>query len=1209
MNQPAKALFLVLSVLLASATAGAQVTDANGYITTRNWLALGPFAQPDTCGGSPGQMLANYIAPSEIQCLWPADGEEIEYDPALSRSTQYTGPLPGGGGPRWRIFNDGSPDCDVDLSADTAASGRENVVTFLATYVEYMGPAAIDVDVCVASDDGVQVWVDDRVAVNVASCRGRAGCAAAVCDDVGRVTLEPGPHRIAVGVWNGCCGWGFSLRLQVEGVPVVEGDPDWVFHGVVPPDAAPPCASLPLRAVSGLGIADSCPPTAGGPVKVTITQAGGNPGDVLDIRETIRGAIRPAAVVPEEGGTVTALPELGPLAPVGIFQDHRNVVTAPVCAAGNGETTESVGVYTLTNAGADIWTDGDTCQFAYSNVRGDFDVSARILTRTAAPASRWGKHGLMARQDLTPRSRYSYTQDAVGDVPALAENNDDSIRHASRPTHGGADNFEATPFATNPDPDGTGVVDDDYCDGQGPDDGPGCLVGCPDTRDAGCVVHDDHLRLVRTGNLFTSYSRPSPDAPWTFLGSCDWGPTAPQDVLVGLTATSHVSDCFGLLEVQFDQVDFGGATVVPLPGTTPQGVEIAWSVPRSVLQGGGLGYTIDFDEGRLEFDGSASGTPIGGDGNAVVVPVARDFGPFTNPDFEHAHAIGRACSGMSVYQPLPGSLGIEGAGNDIWADGDQFVFAYTSVAGDFSASVRIAEREFAPGSRWGKHGIMARQDCTVRSRYTFLHDQGEDPQDTVRLAARPTHGGADNYEITPAVGGVHVDEMRMDRIGDVFITYALDSTGALGGVPGELVEIARHDWGPTAPESVLVGLAVTSHQGCDVTAITFSDWDLSLGTPAVGVQDLTCASNASGGVDIAWANPAGANPAVPISIRIGAAEVATVPGTATSATIPAGQLPADPIFQVDVLNSSGFAATCVLPEGLSLAGFINRWLFLSPLAQPGGANPPVATIRLDYLADGAGATETNVQPRDGDTIATDFGGAAASTGVVATPLRPDLNPGGVPRWHLHVDPDDTINFDDYHGSNVDDFVTYGVVYLDVPADVVTNIGLASDDSIQVLLDGQEVWVNSAARGYDVANAVTDVVSSAAVASLNPLRAGSHTLMVKVFDGTLGNGFRLRFQDGAGNPLVVGAIRHEPGGAVGPEFHRGDGNDDGAVNITDGIYILNYLFLGGATPTCIEAANANDDDAVNITDGIFVLNYLFLGGPTPPAPGPAASPCG
>lgn len=83
----------------------------------------------------------------------------------------------------------------------------------------------------------------------------------------------------------------------------------------------------------------------------------------------------------------------------------------------------------------------------------------------------------------------------------------------------------------------------------------------------------------------------------------------------------------------------------------------------------------------------------------------------------------------------------------------------------------------------------------------------------------------------------------------------------------------------------------------------------------------------------------------------------------------------------------------------------------------------------------------------------------------------------------------------------------------------------------------------------------------------------------------------------------------PIGVPAKVFHRGDPNDDGATNITDGIYLLNFLFLGGPGPTCMESADSNDDGEVNITDGIFILNFLFLGGPSPAPPGPATEPCG
>jgi hypothetical protein len=76
-----------------------------------------------------------------------------------------------------------------------------------------------------------------------------------------------------------------------------------------------------------------------------------------------------------------------------------------------------------------------------------------------------------------------------------------------------------------------------------------------------------------------------------------------------------------------------------------------------------------------------------------------------------------------------------------------------------------------------------------------------------------------------------------------------------------------------------------------------------------------------------------------------------------------------------------------------------------------------------------------------------------------------------------------------------------------------------------------------------------------------------------------------------------------GAAAGPGFVRGDCNQDKTLDLTDAIVNLNYQFLGGATPACLEACNTNGDAADDLTDAVYLLNYLFLGGPKPPAPGP------
>jgi hypothetical protein len=78
-------------------------------------------------------------------------------------------------------------------------------------------------------------------------------------------------------------------------------------------------------------------------------------------------------------------------------------------------------------------------------------------------------------------------------------------------------------------------------------------------------------------------------------------------------------------------------------------------------------------------------------------------------------------------------------------------------------------------------------------------------------------------------------------------------------------------------------------------------------------------------------------------------------------------------------------------------------------------------------------------------------------------------------------------------------------------------------------------------------------------------------------------------------------------SVATLFRRGDCNDDGAVDISDGVCILNWLFLGGATPGCVAVTNTNGDAGSDISDAVYVLTHLFLGGPAPVEPFPGCGP--
>jgi hypothetical protein len=71
------------------------------------------------------------------------------------------------------------------------------------------------------------------------------------------------------------------------------------------------------------------------------------------------------------------------------------------------------------------------------------------------------------------------------------------------------------------------------------------------------------------------------------------------------------------------------------------------------------------------------------------------------------------------------------------------------------------------------------------------------------------------------------------------------------------------------------------------------------------------------------------------------------------------------------------------------------------------------------------------------------------------------------------------------------------------------------------------------------------------------------------------------------------------------FLRGDVDGSGAINLTDVLRILDFLFRDGAAPSCHDRMDANDDGFIDVSDGVFELLYLFKEGSPPPEPFPAS----
>jgi hypothetical protein len=67
--------------------------------------------------------------------------------------------------------------------------------------------------------------------------------------------------------------------------------------------------------------------------------------------------------------------------------------------------------------------------------------------------------------------------------------------------------------------------------------------------------------------------------------------------------------------------------------------------------------------------------------------------------------------------------------------------------------------------------------------------------------------------------------------------------------------------------------------------------------------------------------------------------------------------------------------------------------------------------------------------------------------------------------------------------------------------------------------------------------------------------------------------------------------------------RGDIDHSGSttIDISDLVYLIDYIFTGGPQPPCMaEADLAGPEDQIDISDLVYLIDYVFLGGPPPPA---------
>ncbi len=61
---------------------------------------------------------------------------------------------------------------------------------------------------------------------------------------------------------------------------------------------------------------------------------------------------------------------------------------------------------------------------------------------------------------------------------------------------------------------------------------------------------------------------------------------------------------------------------------------------------------------------------------------------------------------------------------------------------------------------------------------------------------------------------------------------------------------------------------------------------------------------------------------------------------------------------------------------------------------------------------------------------------------------------------------------------------------------------------------------------------------------------------------------------------------------------GDADGSGQLNISDVVYLINFIFAQGPAPDPLVSGDMNCDGRINIGDAVHLVNYMFLSGPAP-----------
>jgi glucose/arabinose dehydrogenase/regulation of enolase protein 1 (concanavalin A-like superfamily) len=181
---------------------------------------------------------------------------------------------------------------------------------------------------------------------------------------------------------------------------------------------------------------------------------------------------------------------------------------------------------------------------------------------------------------------------------------------------------------------------------------------------------------------------------------------------------------------------------------------------------------------------------------AKNAPSAALPAPWANDDVGTLQLAGSATYNTGVFT-------INGAGNDIWNDTDQFHFVHQRLTGDGEIIVRVTAQTNT--SDWAKSGIMVKQSMTAGSPYALL-------------GVTPGHGITFQHNFNGDTGSAAYifpnAWLKLTRVRDVVTAYSSSNGTTWTQVGSATVALGAN---------TEIGLFVTSHNGSHLNESKFDN--------------------------------------------------------------------------------------------------------------------------------------------------------------------------------------------------------------------------------------------------------------------------------------------------------------------------------------------------------------------------------------------------